>query len=141
MTKSQKAARIVKTDDQLVGDVRVRPMDPSPLVGTWLATDKSTGGIVKLVLSATPEGFVVHAFGACSPSPCDWGEVKGSVYSDSVASNSGMSFTCTYDFGFLETILAVYLKGGILVLDSFNTFKDDSGRASYFTREFYYRSD
>jgi hypothetical protein len=49
-----------------------------------------------------------------------------------------MAFTARYDFGFMETTLAVYMKGGILVLDSFNSFKDSSGRCDYFTREFYH---
>jgi hypothetical protein len=140
MTKTQDALKFVKADDQPAGEVPGRRVDPSPLLGTWLATDRATGGIVKLVLSTRGDELVVHAFGACSPSPCDWGEVKGSAFSDAVTSSLAMSFTCVYDFGFLQTILAAYLKGGILVLDSFNTFKDGSGRADYFTREFYYRA-
>ena len=50
-----------------------------------------------------------------------------------------MAFSAVYDFGFMETLLAAYMKGGILVLDTFNAFKDSSGRASYFTREFFHR--
>jgi hypothetical protein len=44
-----------------------------------------------------------------------------------------------YDFGFLVTILAAYAKQGILVLDTFNTFTDSSGRSNYFSREFFHR--
>lgn len=114
-------------------------VDSSPLVGTWLNTDKATRGIIKLILSNKEGIFIVHGFGACSPSPCDWGEVEGAVYSSGVSSQEGMAFTAFYDFGFMEIILAVYLKSGILVLDSFNTFKDGSGRANYFSREFFYQ--
>jgi hypothetical protein len=116
-------------------------VNPAPLVGTWLNTDKASPGIVKLILSARDGALVVRAFGACKPSPCDWGEVDGLVYSDGVDSNEGMAFTASYRFGFLETILAVYLKSGILVLDSFNAFKDDSGRSDYFSREFFYQQE
>ncbi len=49
-----------------------------------------------------------------------------------------MAFTALFDFGFMESLLAVYLKGGILVLDSFNTFRDDSGRSNYFSPEFFH---
>jgi len=113
-------------------------VDPTPLAGTWLNTDKATRGIAKMILTNRGGVLLVHAYGACAPSLCDWGEVEGAAFSSSVSSSEGMAFTATYDFGFMETSLAVYLKGGILVLDSFNTFKDGSGRASYFSREFFH---
>jgi hypothetical protein len=120
------------------GQEAVGSVDPAPLSGTWLNTDKATRGIVKLIIRGDGDAFKVRAFGACEPSPCDWGEVAGNVFSAGVASPEGMAFTATFDFGFMETDLAVYMKGGILVLDSFNTFKDGSGRANYFSREFFH---
>lgn len=113
-------------------------VDPTPLTGTWHSTDKNTGGIVKLVLTERDGALAVHAYGACEPEPCDWGEVRGEVFAANVSGRQAMAFTAVYDFGFMETSLAVYYKGGILVLDSFNSFKDGSGRSSYFTREFYH---
>jgi hypothetical protein len=113
-------------------------IDPTPLLGAWLNTDKATRGIVKLIIRDDDNAFKVRAFGACVPSPCDWGEAEGHVFSAGVASREGMAFTVSFDFGFMETDLAVYMKGGILVLDSFNTFKDGSGRADYFSREFFH---
>jgi hypothetical protein len=135
------ALRYTRAEDLLKdeGSIIEGPVDASPLVGTWLNTDKQAGGIVKLVLSNEDGVFKVQAFGACSPSPCDWGQVKGAVYSARVGSKEGMAFSAFYDFGFMETILAVYLKMGILVLDSFNTFKDGSHRSNYFSREFFYQ--
>ena len=117
----------------------ITTVDPTPLVGTWLNTDKATPGIVKLILAVRDGSFVVRAFGANGTTPYDWGEVDGAVYSSGVDSDEGMAFTASYRFGFLETILAVYLKSGILVLDSFNAFDDDSGRSDYFSREFFYQ--
>jgi hypothetical protein len=123
------------TEHVTTGDGTV---DPTPLAGTWLNTDKATRGIAKMILTNRDGVLLVHAYGACEPSLCDWGEVEGAAFSDGVSSSAGMAFTARYDFGFMETSLAVYLKGGILVLDSFNTFKDGSGRASYFSREFFH---
>ncbi len=113
--------------------------DVSAMLGTWYATDKQTGGIVRMVLEGTPGDFTVHSFGAGSPEPHDWGTVPAVPYAASVASSAGMAFSATYDFGFVETILAAYSKGGILVLDTFNVFKDGSGRSNYFSREFFHR--
>ena len=50
-----------------------------------------------------------------------------------------MAFSAEYRFPFLTVVLAAYGKQGILVLDTFNSFTDHSGRADYFTREFFHR--
>src|SRR5689334_21539923 len=77
-------------------------VDPSPLVGTWFNTDKRTRGIAKLVLTQDDGVLKVQAFGACEPTLCDWGEVRGVAFSDGVGSPEGMAFTALYDFGFME---------------------------------------
>jgi len=135
---SMKYAKLEDQPAAEVGREASGGVDPTPLAGTWHSTDKATRGIVKLVLTATDDALIVHAYGACAPAPCDWGEVRGEVFAANVSGRAAMAFTARYDFGFMETALAVYYKGGILVLDSFNTFKDGSGRSSYFTREFYH---
>ena len=130
-----------RAEDQLRtenGELGGSAVDPTPLTGTWLNTDKKTRGIVRLVLTQNDGALKVSAFGACDPNPCDWGETEGVAFSSGVGSSEGMAFTALYDFGFMETLLAVYLKGGILVLDSFNTFKDVSARSNYFSREFFH---
>jgi len=117
----------------------IAKVNPEPLIGVWHNTDKATPGIIKLILSLRDGTFVVRAFGANGSTPHDWGEVDGVVYSAGVDSDEGMAFTASYRFGFLDTTLAVYLKSGILVLDSFNAFDDQSGRSDYFSREFFYQ--
>ncbi|HEV2853844.1 MAG TPA: hypothetical protein VHC97_13665 [Thermoanaerobaculia bacterium] len=115
--------------------------DLSALLGTWFNTDKNTGGVVRMVLAGMPADFTVHAFGAGSPpsQEYDWGSTGAVAYASGVASPDGMAFSATYDFGFVETFLAAYTKSGILVLDTFNVFKDGSGRSNYFSREFFHR--
>ena len=116
-----------------------RISDLSALLGTWYNTDKQTGGLVRMTLAGSPVDFTVQAFGAASPEPLDWGKVPAVSYAAGVGSPVGMAFSATYDFGFVETFLAAYTKSGILVLDTFNVFKDDSGRSNYFSREFFHR--
>jgi len=113
--------------------------DLSALLGAWFNTDKQTGGVVRMVLAGTPGDFTVQAFGAAAPEPLDWGKVPAVAYAAGVASPAGMAFSAVYDFGFLDTFLAAYTKSGILVLDTFNVFKDGSGRSNYFSREFFHR--
>jgi hypothetical protein len=94
----------------------------------WPARD-----IVKIVLTTSGGSLGVHAFGACSPTPCDWRQVPGQAYSASVAGGAAVAFTANYGFGFKNTILAGHLNGAHLIVDDFNVFKDGSGRSPYFS--------
>lgn len=114
-------------------------VDLSSLVGTWVSTNLNTRGTIKLVLKDEGGLFTVRAFGACVPSPCDWGEVSGEVFTAGVTSREAVGFKAFYDFGFMETFLAAYLNKRILVVDAYNTFKDGSGRARYFLRDHFYQ--
>jgi hypothetical protein len=133
--------RYVRAEDRLPnGDAPPGGrVDPAPMLGSWFATDKQSAGVVKLELAERDGAFVVRAFGAGSPDPIDWGEVPAIAYANSVVSDEGMAVSAVFDFGFEESLLAAYSKGGILVLDTFNTFKDGSGRSAYFSREFFHR--
>ena len=131
----------VRFEDRL-GDGVQAPggaLDVTPLLGTWLNTDKATAGIVKLELARYDGLFLVRAHGANTPVPYDWGEVPSVAYGAGITATEAVAFSAVYDFGFLTSILAAYAKQGILVLDTFNTFKDSSDRANYFTREFFHR--
>jgi hypothetical protein len=131
----------VRAEDQLQDGASAPGgvLDITPLLGTWFATDKQASGIVKMVLSRYDGLFLVRAFGAGSPEPYDWGEVPATAYGAAVTAIEAMAFSAVYDFGFLTSVLAAYSKQGILVLDTFNTFKDSSGRSNYFSREFFHR--
>jgi hypothetical protein len=89
--------------------------------------------IVKIVLTNSGGSFDVHAFGACSPTPCDWGQVPGQAYSALVAGGSAVAFTANCKFGFKNAILTGHLNGAHLVVDDFNVFTGGSGRSPYFT--------
>jgi hypothetical protein len=103
------------------------------LVGTWVNVNPATRDIVKIVLGNTGATLHVHAYGACSPTPCDWGQVNGQAYAASVAGGASVAFTAAYAFGFKNTILTGHLKGKELIVDDFNVFEDGSGRSPYFT--------
>ena len=122
--------------DQLKAEAAV---DSSPLVGTWHSTNQATRGIVKLVLSNRDSILMVQAFGSGGSSPLDWGPVQGAAFAGGVGLGEGVGFKSFYDFGFMQTLLAAYLNKRILVVDAYNTFKDDSGRFNYFFRDHFYQ--
>lgn len=136
-----KTLEYVRAEDQLPDQAVAaeRPLDPALLVGTWYATDHQATGVIRLELRQHDGALRVRALGAAPAEPIDWGEVEAVFYGASVTATDAMAFSAMYDFGFLVTILAAYAKQGILVLDTYNTFTDASGRSNYFSREFFHR--
>lgn len=116
-------------------------VDPSALVGAWVSTNRATCGIVKLILAHKDGRFTVQAFGALPDVANDWGEAEAFAFAGGVEVHDGVGFKAFYDFGFMETALAAYLNKRILVVDSYNTFKDGSGRRNYFSRDHFYQEE
>jgi hypothetical protein len=136
-----KTLEYVRAEDQLPDQV-VAPggsLDPAALVGMWHATDEQSTGVVRLELRKHEGVLLVRAFGADPAEPYDWGEAEAMPYGSGVTASTSMAFTAVYDFGFLVTIMAAHVNQGVLVVDTFNTFTDSSGRANYFSREFFHR--
>ena len=109
----------------------------APLIGTWDACNKETRGLVRVVISEQKGQLFVHAFGACTPTPCDWLQVKGLAYADSVNGGPAVAFTALYHFDFKDTILTGVLDRGCLIVEDFNTFTDGSGRANYYDKGYF----
>jgi hypothetical protein len=110
---------------------------PAALVGTWNACDVATRGLVRVVIAASGSAITVHAFGACTPNPCDWGSVHGLAYAENVSSSAAIAFTAHYKFSFKETIVTGVLDSGSLRVETFNHFTDGSGRSDYYTRGYF----
>jgi len=110
------------------------------LTGKWNCCDKNTRNIVQVVLGTKGNALTVQVFGACSPSPCDWGVVEGIAYGDSVTATDAIAFSARYDFNFKETIVTGLLDNGTLIVETYNRFKDASGRSNYYSRSYLCRS-
>jgi len=104
------------------------------IIGKWNNCDKNTRGLVRLVLGTKGTTLTVQGFGACVPTPCDWGVVEGIAYGDSVVATEAIAFSAHYDFGFKETIVTGYLDSGTLIVETYDRFKDGSGRSNYYSR-------
>lgn len=112
----------------------------SALAGNWVNDDPATRGIVRIVLSDSGGALMVHAYGACSPSPCDWGQVKGSTYADNVSSPRAIAFSANYSFGFKTTLLTGHLSGGKLLVENFNAFAAGDTRSDYYGAGSFHRA-
>jgi hypothetical protein len=133
----------VRADEQLESAMP-GPMaiDTSPVVGDWSNTNLSTPGIARVLVSGRGDSLSIQVFASSGPTPREWGEADVEVvYSNGVAAQAAMAFVASYDFGYLEVRLEANLSLGLLVVATFNTFKDGSGRFNCFGREFFYRSE
>ncbi len=119
-------------------------LDVSALTGTWLNTDRGRdGGVHKLLIAeGNEDGMLqVHGFGVADPEPIDWESTDAPAFAFAVDDDTAWGFRCEFEFGFLSTEIAGYGKEGILIIVTYNTFHDDSGRADYWIREFFHRED
>ncbi|MGH3329236.1 MAG: hypothetical protein ACRDPT_15840 [Streptomycetales bacterium] len=117
-----------------------KPPNVSRFVGWWINTDRGTsGGILRLAITERNRTLLVRAYGAGAPKPYDWGEARATPLAPDVTGGPAWAFHAHFDFGFLGTLLSAYYRTGVLSVTSYNTFLDGSGRADYWTREFFYR--
>jgi hypothetical protein len=133
MTTTATAVRFNKPADHLASPMG-GALNLAPLVGTWVNENTATRDIVKVVLTDNAGTLEVQAFGACSPTPCNWGQIAGLAYAATVAGGSAVAFSANYAFGFKNTILTGHLNGETMIVDDFNVFEDGSGRSPYFTQ-------
>jgi hypothetical protein len=108
-------------------------VNAQPILGTWVNCDHQTRGLVRLMITASGNEVMIHGFGACSPTPCDWGAVNGLIYADNVTAIPAVAFTAVYNFGFKQTTLVGHLLKGSLMVETFDHFTDKSGRADYYS--------
>ena len=107
-------------------------VSPEPLLGTWVNVNHETRDLVRVVIATKGKEIVVHAFGACQPNPCDWGQVEGMIYAGSVVTSPAIGFVADYKFAFAEVRMVGHLMYGALVVETFTHFINQSGRADYF---------
>jgi hypothetical protein len=115
----------------------VGPIDLSTFPGTWINSNPDTTGIARIVISEFAGKLSLQTFAISPDGLMDWGTAEAAVFTAGPSSRLAAGFTCSYDFGFAETRLQGMIMKGLLVLAQFHTFKDESGRADYFAREYY----
>jgi hypothetical protein len=107
-------------------------VSPEHLVGTWVNSEHDTRGLIRLMIALKGNQIHVHAFGACHPNPCDWGQVEARMFAETVASVPGIAFAANYKFEFAEVLLTGHIYKGAMFVETFTHFTDPSGRADYY---------
>jgi hypothetical protein len=112
-------------------------IDRTALTGTWVNSNLDTNSIARIKISDANGKLQLQVFALGPEGVIDWGVADAQVFASGPASHKGAGFTCRYDFGFAEARMQAMIMKGLLVLAQFHLFKDDSGRADYFLREYF----
>jgi hypothetical protein len=112
-----------------------RPVMNAGMLGTWVPSGASSN-LAKVVIGGPAASPVVHAFGACTPTPCDMGSVRGITYGATISTLRGTSAIAPYTFSFKKTqLLLKYTISSTdvetLTVVAYNEFTDGSGRSNY----------
>ena len=119
--------------------LKVPVLQTAPIVGTWIADDPATRGLVKIVIAASGSTLTVHPYGACSPKPCDWGTQPAIPYAMDVSSPAAIAFSAAFKFPFKQTVLVGRILQGTLEVETFDQFTDGSGRSNYTSAAFFHK--
>jgi hypothetical protein len=101
--------------------------DLSDLRGTWINIDENTRGLTKVVIGGSGAVVSMSAWGSCSPTDCEWGEVPATPLTNSVSASPETAdrIVAVYDKSFKMSILNAYRSGNKLVVDNATDFKDN----------------
>lgn len=99
----------------------------NPFFGNWQNVDPKTKGIVRAVIDAgAPEGITLY--GACHPTPCNWGKVKFTISGEGTEGRSQIG-KAHYTQSHAEIdVVAKVLSNGNLQLATSTKFTDSSHR-------------
>ncbi len=111
----------------------------SPLVGDWINLQGHSRYIVRTTLRSQDTSLLIRSYGANTPEPIDWGEIEALPYVMGQALVANGFSTC-YELDGVRVNLAANQKLGILVIYSYVSYHDGSGRIPHHTRDFFRRS-
>jgi hypothetical protein len=129
------AAQTMRADAKSMVGAKV---DVGPLIGTWFNAKQGTDHIATLVVTERDGALIVRLYGS-STELVDWGAAEA-VPHVFTGTTEVAGFHARYAFGGTRIEIAANVKMGILVIQTYTSFHDDSGRLSQFSREFFYRS-
>lgn len=113
-------------------------LDHSALRGTWANTN-ANGSVATITVGDDDGRLWIEATGRLRDGTRDWGRAEGHAYAFHFDERVAGAFDAVWDLGFMEVRMQANVKLGVLVVVTLSHFRDDTGRSSYFDREFYHR--
>ena len=101
--------------------------------GFWVNEDTDTPGITKVDIDKVGDTILVHIWGKCEPTDCDWG-----IETTDISDASDGTLNIVWDQGFaIKTQELILLSDGRLKVKTFCHFTDNSGRPDYESIEYF----
>jgi hypothetical protein len=103
------------------------------LLGDWKNVNPNSRDIVRIMITDAGGAVEVHAWGACSPTPCDWGTVKAIPYAPNVSAPlpaDAQYLEADFPQSFAQVKLIIDPAGGELRAVALTRFTDNSGRSN-----------
>jgi hypothetical protein len=110
------------------------------LLGRWLNTNHETRGIAECTVARDAYGITVSVLGVGEDGPIQWPPARATPLAnvEEEAGQRTRALLATFDLGFMRAETHMRINKGVFVIVLFATFLDDSGRANYLNREFFY---
>lgn len=121
-----------------VEQARGAGVDVSPFVGTWYGIKLDENRIAKLVITEEDGALLIHPYGSADSELFDWGQATAIPYIASGAKTNGFRARCRV--GAMQVDFFTIENQGVLLVQTFTSFHDDSGRAGEFGKAYYRRS-
>lgn len=111
------------------------------LLGRWLNTNHETRGIAECTIARDGDVINVDIVGIGEDGPIHWPTARATPLAnvEEEAGQRTMALLATFDLGFMRAETHMRINKGVFVIVLFATFLDDSGRANYLNREFFYQ--
>jgi len=136
-TNEKTGLKYTKIDDLQGIEESIDQMDLSPFVGKWDNTKSGSGQLPYVELRTENGELYLKAFGADEDGLTEWGEVKCQVFSGNIHDGTAIAFTTGFTFDEIDVDITANVKLGVLVIQTYTTFKDGSQRLNFYAREFY----
>jgi hypothetical protein len=105
-----------------------RPAQASGADGNWVNVDAKTRNLARITI----EGMSVHPFGACSPTPCDWGVLPAKSSTTQAGTVRRAALVAVHTTKAEQNTLTIVVDpDGRLSVNVLTHFTDNSGRKDY----------
>ena len=103
-----------------------QPTIVTQLVGNWVNL-KNDGGVARIVITYVNGNFLVHPYGYCSPTFCDWGAQLAWRFSRSISSASAVGFQVTIN----NSIANRYMQGHLITTPTGQTLLEVTTQSKF----------
>ncbi len=114
-------------------------LDHSFFFGKWINTAADSKGFNQAEFFHNNGSLFMRVYGLdTTGKTTELGSVAVDVYSDTVNSLEGTKFAANFEFAQITVKMHGWVKQGVLVISTFNRYKENEEGHNYFAREFFY---